>query len=221
MRHESHGNLEVDVCGAGASACGLFARPCSEDGRGAGVGHAERAVSRLRSEFLSGFGVVFNRQRRRLGIFSTNGISFGHCRKKEGQDGAIMTELSVPLSKLHQTIRASTDLFVVRQKGRALAKKLDFSAAEATLFAAIVSELGRDILVHAHSGEMSLEPVKRARRVGIRLTAACEGYVSPSTADWFLRSQTRVGHFLEEVGFHSLRGSEVALTGIRWRPGSR
>ena len=136
-----------------------------------------------------------------------------------------MTELPAPVSKLCVSVHSSLDIFTVRQKGRALALQLDFSPSEATLFAAIISELGRDILVHAHFGEVTLEPLQLGHRVGIRLVAAYgDGSTvrAPNThvgheapLGWFARFG--VSHLLEEIGFDSQPGSGVTLTGIKWR----
>lgn len=136
-----------------------------------------------------------------------------------------MTELSMSVSKIRVRVDSSLDIFAVRQKGRALAKELDFSPSEATLFAAIISELGRDILAHAHSGEIILEPLQRGERVGIRLTAA---YGDGSTVrvpkvgpgapmDWLALAKFGVPHLLEGIEFDSQPGSGVTLTGIKWR----
>ncbi|MGH8198251.1 MAG: ATP-binding protein [Steroidobacteraceae bacterium] len=45
-----------------------------------------------------------------------------------------------------------------RQKGRALAGELGFSTAQATLIAAVISELARNIIEYAGRGEIVLRP---------------------------------------------------------------
>lgn len=139
----------------------------------------------------------------------------------------MMTELPAPVSKMRMTIRTSSDVFAVRQKGCALAKELDFSSNDATLFAAIISELARDIVAHAHSGEVTLEPLQQGQRVGIRLAAAyghgstvrgSNVTVGPDApTDWFVLTELRVAHLLEEIRVDSQPGSGVTLTGIKWR----
>ena len=131
---------------------------------------------------------------------------------------ATMTDLSPLEAKVVFAIRSSLDIFDARQKASALAKELDFSPAQATLLAAIISELCRDILAHARSGEITLEPLQRGQRLGIRLTALAYEDESGAASDWFLLAQLRIEYLLEEVEFHSRSDSEVALTGIMWRP---
>ena len=138
-----------------------------------------------------------------------------------------MTELQVPESKIHVNIHSGLDIVAVRQKGRALAEELDFSPGEATLFAAVISELGRDILAYAHSGEFTLEPLQKGQRVGIKLTATFGDGSTPRSpnvpvragvpTDWFALAQFGGTHLLEEIRFHSQPGSGVTLTGIKWR----
>lgn len=140
---------------------------------------------------------------------------------------AMMTELPAPVAKIRMTIRSDLDILTARQKGRALAKELDFSSSEATLFAAIISELGRDILAHAYSGEVALEPLQQAERVGVRLIAAygqgsivraSNVIVGPDApADGFVLAEFPVAHLLDEIRFQSQPGSGVTLTGIKWR----
>ena len=54
------------------------------------------------------------------------------------------------------TIESTEDVVVARQRGRALAADLGFSASEATLIAAAISELARNIVKYAGSGEVLL-----------------------------------------------------------------
>jgi len=54
------------------------------------------------------------------------------------------------------TIASTEDVVVARQRGRALAADLGFSASEATLIAAAISELARNIVKYAGSGEVLL-----------------------------------------------------------------
>ena len=48
------------------------------------------------------------------------------------------------------------DVVEARQQGRALAAALGFSPSEATLFAAAISELARNIVTYAGQGEISI-----------------------------------------------------------------
>ena len=53
-------------------------------------------------------------------------------------------------------IASTEDVVVARQRGRALAAEIGFSPSEATLIAAAISELARNIVKYAGSGEVLL-----------------------------------------------------------------
>lgn len=61
-------------------------------------------------------------------------------------------------SVVHVPITSARDLVDARQKGRALAGALGFSTAQATLIAAVISELARNIVEYAGRGEIILHP---------------------------------------------------------------
>ena len=54
-----------------------------------------------------------------------------------------------------------------RQHGRALAGELGFSMGDTALITTAISEIARNILTYAGSGEMLLSPVQDGRRRGI------------------------------------------------------
>ena len=53
------------------------------------------------------------------------------------------------------------DVVTARQAGRSLAAQLGFSGSEATLIATAISEVARNILVHAGRGEIVLSSAQR------------------------------------------------------------
>jgi serine/threonine-protein kinase RsbT len=59
-------------------------------------------------------------------------------------------------SEMRVPIACAEDVVVARQRGRALADELGFSPSEATLIAAAISELARNIVKYAGTGEMVL-----------------------------------------------------------------
>ena len=63
---------------------------------------------------------------------------------------------NVDSPEVRVTIASTEDVVVARQRGRALAAELGFSASEATLIAAAISELARNIVKYAGSGEVVL-----------------------------------------------------------------
>jgi serine/threonine-protein kinase RsbT len=77
-------------------------------------------------------------------------------------------EVKVPLV-------ADGDLLPARAEGRALADRLGFSRTDATLIATAISEIARNILVHAGSGALMLTPVHEDDRAGITVVACDQG----------------------------------------------
>jgi len=84
-----------------------------------------------------------------------------------------MDEIRVPIA-------ADADIVVARGEGRALAGRLGFSRTDATLIATAISEIGRNILVHAGAGEVAIGGAAEDHRVGVMVVARDQG---PGIAD--------------------------------------
>jgi serine/threonine-protein kinase RsbT len=106
------------------------------------------------------------------------------------------TEIVVP-------IRADTDVLLARQKARALAQSLKFSASELTLIATAISEVARNIVTYAGKGELVLRLAKRATRNGITIVARDRG---PGIAD--------IARAMED-GYSTSRGLGLGLPGSK------
>jgi serine/threonine-protein kinase RsbT len=129
----------------------------------------------------------------------------------------VVNEISVPIS-------SDLDILAARQKGRALVKELGFTPVEATLFATTISELARDILLHANSGEITLKPLQREQRSGIMVTAAYDGgatIISPpddnSISSWSRLVLKQVKYLVDEMEFGSRSGGGATMSAIKWR----
>jgi len=85
----------------------------------------------------------------------------------------VENEIQVP-------INSDQDIVAARQKGRSLAVALGFSSGDATLIATAISELARNIITYAKSGEIRLTAINGSARQGIRLVAHDQG---PGIAD--------------------------------------
>jgi serine/threonine-protein kinase RsbT len=72
-------------------------------------------------------------------------------------------------------IATDADIVVARGEGRALAGRLGFSRTDATLIATAISEIGRNILVHAGAGKVRIGRASDDRRVAIVVVARDEG----------------------------------------------
>jgi len=65
------------------------------------------------------------------------------------------------------TIETVEDIVIARQEGRALANSLGFSATDATLIATAISELARNIVLYAKTGEIMLSTTVQGERTGL------------------------------------------------------
>lgn len=72
-------------------------------------------------------------------------------------------------------IGSDQDIVVARHRGRSLAAELGFSSGEATLIATAISELARNILTYAKTGEIRLKMIHGSIRKGIQVIAHDQG----------------------------------------------
>jgi serine/threonine-protein kinase RsbT len=77
-------------------------------------------------------------------------------------------------------IKADVDVVTARQRARALVSGLRFSTSELTLIATAISEVARNIVTYAGSGEIVLRIVQRGSRRGLLVIARDQG---PGIAD--------------------------------------
>lgn len=100
-------------------------------------------------------------------------------------------------------INTDTDVVAARQKGRELAAELGFVSTDATLLATAISELARNILRYAKSGEILIWSVQSGDRVGISVVARDKG---PGIANISLAMQD---------GFSTSGGLGLGLPGVK------
>lgn len=101
------------------------------------------------------------------------------------------------------TIKAVEDIVEARQKGRALAQELGFSMTQSTLVATAISELARNIVLYAKTGEIVLSRVSTEHDVGLIIHATDKG---PGIAN--------IQHALMS-GYSSSGGLGLGLPGVR------
>ena len=77
-------------------------------------------------------------------------------------------------------IATDGDIVTARQKGRELAAAGGFSRTDQTLIATAISEVARNIVVHAERGEIILSALEQPGRRGVMVVARDEG---PGIAD--------------------------------------
>jgi anti-sigma regulatory factor (Ser/Thr protein kinase) len=110
-----------------------------------------------------------------------------------------VTEPTHPSSPATETqtliaINTTADIVVARQHGRRLSLESGCSGSDATLVATLISELARNIVQYAKTGEITLEKIHTARMHGIRICAGTPGPGSPTcSARWSAATPLRVG----------------------------
>ncbi|HEY3234923.1 MAG TPA: anti-sigma regulatory factor [Polyangiaceae bacterium] len=100
-------------------------------------------------------------------------------------------------------IRHDSDVLSARKAARALATRLRFSSTDLALIATAISEIARNILVYAKSGEMTFEAVEDHARRGIVVIAKDNG---PGIAD--------IAQAMQD-GYTSGQGLGLGLPGAR------
>ena len=101
-------------------------------------------------------------------------------------------------------INSAIDIVNARQKGRALAMGLGFDGSDLTLIATAISEVARNIVTHAKSGEIILTAMNHGGRHGISIVARDEG---PGIKD--------VNRAMQ-YGYSTGKGLGVGLPGAKW-----
>ncbi len=100
-------------------------------------------------------------------------------------------------------INTDIDVVAARQKGRELATELGFVSTDSTLLATAISELARNIVRYAKSGEILIAAVQSGDRVGIAVVARDKG---PGIANISLAMQD---------GFSTSGGLGLGLPGVK------
>jgi len=75
------------------------------------------------------------------------------------------------VSETRVAVHSDSDMVTARATARQLALELGFARTDATLIATAISEITRNILVHAGTGELILEPVEESHRSGLVVEA--------------------------------------------------
>lgn len=125
-------------------------------------------------------------------------------------------------------INSDQDIVLARQKGRAMAMELGFSSGDATLVAAAISELARNIISYAGEGEIQLNALRGSNGTGIRIIARDEGPgirdIPQALRDGFSTSGSLgiglpgVKRLMDEFAIDSLPGRGTIVTVKKWKP---
>jgi serine/threonine-protein kinase RsbT len=101
-------------------------------------------------------------------------------------------------------IRSDADIVTARQRGRDLALKLGFEGGDLTLIAAAISEIARNIVDHAKSGEITLEKILNGSKHGLQIIARDQGPGIPDVTQAM------------QYGYSTRKGLGVGLPGAKW-----
>jgi serine/threonine-protein kinase RsbT len=124
-------------------------------------------------------------------------------------------------------VSSDVDLVVARRKGRALAEENGFSSNDATLVATAISELARNIVTYAGSGEILIGLVNGDDRPGIAVIARDRGPGIPdvkramhegySTSGGLGLGLPGVRRIMDEFEIVSGPGEGTTVTVVKWR----
>jgi len=133
----------------------------------------------------------------------------------------------VPAGEIRVAINSDQDIVLARQKGRAMAAELGFSAGDATLIATAISELARNIVSYARKGEIALKGIQGSNRPGMLVVASDNGPgipdISQALRDGFSTSGSLglglpgVRRLMDEFEITSLPGRGTTVRVKKWR----
>jgi len=131
-----------------------------------------------------------------------------------------------PLPESRVAIHSDADIVTARQQGRALAQRLGFAGSNLTVIATAISELGRNILAYAGSGEIVLRPLRAGNKEGILVVALDQGPGIPDIAlamqDGYSTSNSLglglpgTRRLMDEFDIHSVVGQGTTVTVKKW-----
>jgi serine/threonine-protein kinase RsbT len=209
---------------------------------GAVAASLNRARARLRVEYLLAAENVEPPTERCRPVLLA--ISGGDRRRQREVDAArhlleceLCARLSEPLvgrgrardDAVRVPVRSDADVVAARQAARELAARLDFSPTDLTLLATAVSEVARNIVRFAGTGEVLVETLDDPRH-GVRVTARDAGPGIPDVAralqDGFSTYHglglglPGARRLMDEFAVVSETGRGTTVTMTKWRRGS-
>jgi serine/threonine-protein kinase RsbT len=106
-------------------------------------------------------------------------------------------------SEVHIPVNSDADIVTARQQGRAMALQAGFESSDLTVISTAISEVARNIVEHAVSGEIIIGVVYNATKTGLSVVARDEG---PGISDIPLAMQD---------GYSTGKGLGLGLPGTR------
>ena len=133
----------------------------------------------------------------------------------------------VSAGELRVAINSNQDIVIARQRGRALATELGFSAVDGTFLATAISELARNIVAYAGKGEIAIKAIRDTQRRGIVVVASDDGPgirdIPQALRDGFSTSGSLglglpgVRRLMDEFDIKSAPGRGTIVTVKKWK----
>jgi serine/threonine-protein kinase RsbT len=73
------------------------------------------------------------------------------------------------------SINNDLDIVAARAEGRNLAQEMGFGTIDQARIATVISELARNVVLHAHCGQILMEQIKVGERVGMQIVCEDQG----------------------------------------------
>jgi serine/threonine-protein kinase RsbT len=129
--------------------------------------------------------------------------------------------------EVHIVVERDADIVPARAGGRALATQLGFSRTDATLIATAISEVARNIVVHAGRGEVVVRREDENNRYGVVVIARDSGPGIPDVATAMEEGYGTKGGFglglpgarriMDDFDIESAIGRGTTVTMRKWR----
>jgi serine/threonine-protein kinase RsbT len=130
------------------------------------------------------------------------------------------------LQPIRVPINSAADIVTARQQGRELATRIGFTGSDLTIIATAISELARNILEYAKTGEVLLSLTHRGSRIGMAIVARDEGPGIPdiaravqdgySTGKGLGLGLPGVRRLMDEFEISSVVGAGTTVTAKKW-----
>lgn len=131
--------------------------------------------------------------------------------------------------ELHLPIHSDAELLAARQKARQAASELGFGPKDITSIVTSISELARNMLMYAGSGEVIVRGVNGARGIGLEVIARDDGPGIPdlrralmdgySTSGGLGMGLPGVRRLMDEFDVQSESGHGTIVTALKWLEG--
>jgi serine/threonine-protein kinase RsbT len=135
-------------------------------------------------------------------------------------------EQAVLVQEERIAILSDSDVVRARQVGRTLAATIGFSATDQALIATAISELARNIVLYARSGEVCVDALTNGGRRGLVVVARDDGpgihdverALEPgfSTSGGLGLGLPGVRRLMDELKVESKRGRGTTVTARKW-----